>query len=80
MEPEVRIEVKSAFKVETEKMQVKPQEGEERRKKKVKRGRRGKRSITAQAIRWVKVVKKSNENALEMKRQSEQNELQKLNS
>ena len=66
--------MKSAFKVQTEKKQVEPQEGE-RRKKKVKRGRRGKRSITAQAIRWVKVVKKSNEIALEVKRQSEQNEL-----
>ena len=49
---------------------VEPQEGE--RKKKVRRGRR---SVTAQAIRWEKAVKRVNENALEMKRQIEQNEL-----
>ena len=33
MEPKERIEVKSAFKVQTEKKQVEPQEGEKRKKK-----------------------------------------------
>ena len=37
--------------------------------------RHGRRSVTAQAIRWEKAVKRVNENALKMKRQSEQNEL-----
>ena len=37
--------------------------------------RRGRRSVTAQAIRWEKAVKRVKENTLKMKRQSEQNEL-----
>ena len=74
---EVKVEVKTEVKAETE-SEVESQEGkqvERQEGERKKKARRGRRSVTAQAIRWEKAVKRVKENALKMKRQSEQNEL-----